>query len=149
LAPLSLSVDCAGINIMGTENPYHQVISGDEKHRPGDAKSEYETILKDIEETFGIVPGFMKALPQEVLVHDWPLWKKYTLEQTAIPGKYRELGGLAVAANIKCPYCQLMHTAMAQFHGATQEELAEEYYLASLTARQMRCFAIVRSACLC
>jgi alkylhydroperoxidase/carboxymuconolactone decarboxylase family protein YurZ len=24
---------------------------------------------------------------------------------------------------------------MAQFHGATQEELAEQYYLASLTAR--------------
>jgi AhpD family alkylhydroperoxidase len=70
-----------------------------------------------------------------VLIHDWPLWKKYSLEQSAIPGKYRELGGLAVAANIKCPYCQLMHTAMAQFHGATQEELAEEYFLASLTAR--------------
>jgi len=97
--------------------------------------SEYEDIFKDIEETFGIVPGFMKALPQEVLIHDWPLWKKYSLEQSAIPGKYRELGGLAVAANIKCPYCQLMHTAMAQFHGATQEELAEEYFLASLTAR--------------
>ncbi|MGZ6281560.1 MAG: hypothetical protein ACXWPP_23260 [Ktedonobacteraceae bacterium] len=29
--------------------------------------SDYETILKDIEETFGIVPGFMKALPQDVL----------------------------------------------------------------------------------
>jgi AhpD family alkylhydroperoxidase len=70
-----------------------------------------------------------------VPIHDWPLWKKYSLEQSAIPGKYRELGGLAVAANIKCPYCQLMHTAMAQFHGATQEELAEEYFLASLTAR--------------
>jgi len=48
--------------------------------------------------------------------------------------KYCELGGLAVAANIKCPYCQLMHTAMAKFHGAIQEVLAEVYYLAILTA---------------
>ena len=50
---------------------------------------DYENTLKEIEETFSIVPGFMKPLPQDVFVHDWPLWKKYCLEQTAIPGKYR------------------------------------------------------------
>jgi len=27
---------------------------------------QHEDTLKDIEETFGIVPGFMKALPEEV-----------------------------------------------------------------------------------
>ena len=32
--------------------------------------SEYEDIFKDIEETFGIVPGFMKELPQEVPIND-------------------------------------------------------------------------------
>lgn len=96
---------------------------------------EYEDTLRDIEKTLGLVPGFMKALPKDVLVHDWILWKKYIFTQTKIPGKYRELGGLAIAANIKCPYCQLMHTAMAKFHGATDEELAEVYYLSSLTAR--------------
>ncbi len=97
--------------------------------------SEYEDTLNDIEKTYGIVPGFMKALPKDVLIHDWPLLKKYQLGQSSIPAKYRELGGLAVAANIKCPYCQLTHTAMAKFHGASDEELAEVYYLASLTAR--------------
>ena len=96
---------------------------------------EYEDTLKDIEKTLGIIPGFMKALPNDVLIHDWALWKKYTLGQTKIPAKYRELGGLSVAANIKCPYCELMHTALAKFNGATYEELAEVYYLASLTAR--------------
>ncbi len=95
----------------------------------------YDETLKDIEATLSIVPGFMRALPHDVLVHDWPLWKRYSLGESAIPGKYRELGGLAVAANIKCPYCAVMHTAMAKYHGATQEELAEVYYLASLTAR--------------
>jgi AhpD family alkylhydroperoxidase len=96
---------------------------------------DYPETLKDIEKTIGIVPGFMKALPEEVLVADWSLWKKYTLGETAIPAKYRELGGLSVAANIKCPYCEAMHTAMAKYHGATDEELREVYYLASLTAR--------------
>ena len=95
----------------------------------------YEETIKDIEATIGLVPGFMKALPKEVLVHDWQLWKKYTLGTTKIPSKYRELAGLEIAANIKCPYCELMHTAMAKFYGATDEELAEVYYLASLTAR--------------
>lgn len=96
---------------------------------------EYEDTLKDIEKTFGIVPGFMKGLPQEVLVHDWPLMKMYTVGETKIPAKYRELMGLAVAANIKCPYCQLFHKSAAQMMGATPEEFAEVAFLASYTSR--------------
>ncbi len=96
---------------------------------------EYQDTLNDIKATLGIVPGFMKGLPEDVLVQDWPLFKKYTGGQTAIPNKYRELGGLMVSANIKCPYCALFHTEMAKMNGATQEELSEVYFLASFTAR--------------
>ncbi len=96
---------------------------------------EYEDTLKDIEKSLGIVPGFMKGLPQNVLIHDWPLFKKYTLGESKIPAKYRELMGLAVAANIKCPYCQLFHKSAAQMMGATPEELAEIAFLASNTSR--------------
>ncbi len=96
---------------------------------------QYQETLDDIKETIGIVPGFMKALPEDVLMHDWPLWKRYSLEESEIPGKYRELMGLSVAANIKCPYCLAMHTDMAKAHGATDEEIREVYYLASLTSR--------------
>ncbi len=96
---------------------------------------EYENTLKDIQKSLGIVPGFMKALPPDVLVHEWPLFKKYTLEETKVPAKYRELMGLAVAANIKCPYCQLFHKSAAQMMGATPEELAEIAFLASHTSR--------------
>ena len=95
----------------------------------------YEDTLKDINGSMGIVPGFMKALPEEVLVHEWPLWKKYTLEKSEIPEKYRELMGLSVAANIKCPYCVFFHSAMAKMAGATDEEIAETVFLASLTSR--------------
>ena len=43
--------------------------------------------------------------------------------------------GLPVAANIKCPYCAFLHTAMARMAGATDDEVAETMFLASLTAR--------------
>ncbi|MDD1743639.1 MAG: carboxymuconolactone decarboxylase family protein [Methanomassiliicoccales archaeon] len=97
--------------------------------------SDIDDTLKDIKKTMGIVPGFMKALPDEALVHEWPIWKRYTLEESEIPEKYRELMGLAVAANIKCPYCLFFHKAMAKAAGATDEELAEVAMLAGLTSR--------------
>ena len=97
--------------------------------------SEYEDTLKDIESTIGIVPGFMKALPEDVLVKEWPLFKKYELGESRIPAKYREMIGLAISANIKCPYCQLFHTETAKMMGATDEEFAEVAFLASFTSR--------------
>ena len=96
---------------------------------------EYEDTLKDIEKSLGIVPGFMKGLPKDVLLHDWPLFKKYVLGESKIPAKYRELMGLSVAANIKCPYCILFHKSAAQLYGATPEEFAEIAFLASYTSR--------------
>ncbi len=96
---------------------------------------EYEDTLKDIETSMGIVPGFMTALPKDVLIHDWPLMKRYTLGESKIPAKYRELIGLAVSANIKCPYCQLFHKGVAGLYGATEEEFAEVAFLASYSAR--------------
>ena len=96
---------------------------------------QYENALQDIKKTLGIVPGFMKAIPKDVLIQDWPLMKKYMAGESEIPAKYREFMGLAVAANMKCPYCTLMHTAMANMYGATDKEISEVAFLASLTAR--------------
>ncbi len=77
----------------------------------------------------------MKAIPKDVLTKDWTLLKKYQLGESVIPQKYREFIGLAIAANLKCPYCTLMHTAMATGYGATSDEISEVAFLASLTAR--------------
>ncbi len=63
----------------------------------------YEDTLKEIETTIGIVPGFMKALANDVLIQEWPLFKKYVLGESTIPAKYREMIGLAIAANTRCP----------------------------------------------
>ncbi len=95
----------------------------------------YEDTLKEIEASLGLVPGFMKALPEDVLLADWPLMKKYGLGESKIPGKYREMIALAVAANLKCPYCQLFHTGAAKLQGASDDELKEVYFLASFTTR--------------
>ncbi len=95
----------------------------------------YDETLDDIEESLGIVPGYFEALDEQDLVNEWPNFKRHGLEETAIPAKYKELIGLAIAANIKCPYCQLFHREAAKMHGATDEELAEISFLASWTTR--------------
>jgi hypothetical protein len=63
---------------------------------------DYGDTLKDIEGAFGFVPGFMKAVPKDLLVKEWPLMKKYQLGESLIPQEYREFVGLAIAANPKC-----------------------------------------------
>lgn len=95
----------------------------------------YDETLTDIEETLGIVPGFMAAVPEDVMVHEWPVFKQYALGESEIPPKYRELIELAVAATLKCPYCQAFHRGAAEMHGASEEELAEVGVLASMTTR--------------
>lgn len=95
----------------------------------------YEDTLADIRSTMGIVPGFMEALPEDVLINDWALMKRYQYGESEVPAKYREMIGLAIAANLKCPYCQHLHLAMAKGQGATEAELSELDFLASFTSR--------------
>jgi AhpD family alkylhydroperoxidase len=85
----------------------------------------YEQTRREIETTFGSIPGFLNAVPEDVLVQMWPMMKKYMLGQSKIPSKYREMISLAVAATLKCPYCETFHRASAKMNGATDEELAE------------------------
>lgn len=99
------------------------------------ADQDYDATVDDIEASLGIMPGYFEALNDQDLVNEWPNFKRYELEETEIPAKYKELIGLAIAANIKCPYCQLFHREAAKMHGATEEELAEAAFLASWTAR--------------
>lgn len=94
-----------------------------------------QEIYKDIEQTCGLVPEQFKVLPEESLEHDWELFKRYQLsDQTAIPAKYKQLIGLAVAGAIRCPYCTLFHTEAAKLMGATGAEIEEAVHLAKETA---------------
>jgi len=55
------------------------------------------------------------------------------LGETAIPNRYKELIGLAVAAHLKCRYCIYFHTRAAQAFGATDEQLREACAMGGLT----------------
>lgn len=89
------------------------------------ATLEYDKTLDDISKAMGFVPGFFKGIPTDALPHMWPVFKKYELGTSLIPQKYREMIGLAVAATIKCPYCEMYHRSAAKIYGATDEELNE------------------------
>lgn len=90
--------------------------------------------LRDIEQTFGEVPTFIRSVPREGLPGLWSELK--TLEiapDTAIPPKYKSLIGLGVSSQIPCPYCVYFDTESAKLDGATEQEIQEAVTVASLS----------------
>ncbi|MGA8265422.1 MAG: carboxymuconolactone decarboxylase family protein [Ignavibacteriaceae bacterium] len=73
----------------------------------------------------GSVPVMFEKMPMQVRVNAWELFKSINNPKTAIPSKYGELIGLAVAAQIPCEYCIIAHTTLAKLFGATDEEVEE------------------------
>jgi AhpD family alkylhydroperoxidase len=92
-----------------------------------------QQVYRDIEEAMGVVPGFLKKLPDSTLELEWELMKQSQMAPGAIPSKYRELIGLAVAAATRCRYCTLFHTEMAKLNGATDEEIEDAVHFAKST----------------
>jgi len=93
-----------------------------------------EQIYKEIEGMFGLVPSFIKTIPDSTLEPEWELFKKIQIEEGAIPNKYRELIGLGLSAVSKCRYCTLFHTEMAKLFGATDREIEEAVHYAKSSA---------------
>lgn len=91
-------------------------------------------VYKEIEETFGLVPSFMKTIPDSTIEQEWELFKKIQIEAGEIPNKYRELIGLGLSAVSKCRYCTLFHTEMAKLYGASDEEIEEAVHYAKSSA---------------
>jgi len=93
-----------------------------------------EQVYEEMEQTLGLVPSFFKAIPESTLELEWELFKKIELEETAIPNKYRELIGLAMAGVTKCRYCAFYHTEAARLFGATDEEIEDAMHYAKAVA---------------
>lgn len=100
-----------------------------------ESPADFDETVADIEESLGIVPGYLEALPEQELVNEWPNMKRFLFGETEIPPKYREIVGLTIAANLSCPYCSHFHKGAAELHGATEAELAAASFLASYTPR--------------
>ena len=95
-----------------------------------DAKATYA----EMKNLFGLVPSFFKAFPEEAIAPAWDAYKGLELNpNTALPGKVKELIGLAVAAQIPCRYCTYFHTQAARLNGASDRELKEAIVMSSLT----------------
>ncbi len=93
-----------------------------------------EQIYGEIKEMFGLVPGFLKTVPDSTLENEWELLKKIQVDEGAVPNKYRELIGLGISAVTKCRYCTLFHTEMAKLFGATDREIEEAVHYAKSSA---------------
>lgn len=92
-----------------------------------------EQIYTDMKKTIGLVPSMFKSIPDDTLELEWNLFKKTELEEGALPGKYRELIGLGIAAVTKCKYCTFFHTEVAKMFGATDEEIENALRFAKST----------------
>lgn len=109
-------------------------------HPPGEHKmpgamtttGDIQSTYKDIQATMGSVPNFFKAMPESVLPGAWEVMKNVELsDNTAIPRKYKELIGLAVAGQIPCNYCSYFHQEAARANGATDQEIKEAVALSA------------------
>jgi AhpD family alkylhydroperoxidase len=93
---------------------------------------EAQAAYKDIQETLGQVPTFFHAMPDSAIEGAWAEMKNVQMNpNTALPGKYKELIGLAVSAQIPCKYCIYFHTEAAKTNGATEQEIKEAVAIAA------------------
>lgn len=95
--------------------------------------SSNKEVLREVEEMFGKVPGWLRAMPEQGLAGFWTLMRDFHLAETKIPNKYKELIGIAVSGATRCKYCTLFHAEAAKLFGATDEEIAEASLMAGVT----------------
>ena len=93
-----------------------------------------KTARADIQQTLGLVPGFFGSFPDAGLAGAWREMKGLQLNpNTAIPNKYKELIGLAVASQVPCRYCVAFHTKVAsELDGAAPAEVQEAIVMAGI-----------------
>jgi AhpD family alkylhydroperoxidase len=95
--------------------------------------SKKSDVYKDIKESFGQVPTWLKDVPDQALSGFWSVMKDFYLAETALPNKTKELIGIAVSGATRCRYCQLFHTEAARLFGATDVEIAEAAMMSGVT----------------
>lgn len=93
-----------------------------------------EETYKEIEATYGVLPGFMKAYPKNAIAGAWAMTKGLEIdESSALDAKTKSLINIAVAAQIPCRYCVWLDTKFAKQMGATDDEIAAAVAQAGLT----------------
>lgn len=88
-------------------------------------------IYREMETMFGVVPSFVKGIPDSVLEPEWNLFKTLQLIEGPIPTRYRALIGLGVAAAARCRYTELFYKEVASVNGATEQEIEHAVHSAA------------------
>ena len=95
-----------------------------------DASKKMQTEMK---QSLGAIPPQFKVFPEHLHIAAWEMMKARQSPEAALPAKYSELIGLAVASQIPCTYCVYFHTEMAKMLGASQAEIQEAVASAAQT----------------
>ena len=104
---------------------------------PPNAVKDSQSVYLDVERSYGLVPGFIKAFPTSGVVGAWKAMRDVEMNpKGALPPKVISLVGLAVASQVPCHYCVLADAAFAKASGATDAEISEAIAMAAFT-RQM------------
>ncbi len=110
---------------------YTTVMSGNANiNNSGTNTMTRDQVYADMKATFGEVPSFFTYMPDDELSLEWALFKHMGTTPGAVPDKYRELIGVAVAGTLKCRYCTYYHTQMAKLAGATDAEIEDAMHVA-------------------
>lgn len=96
--------------------------------------AERQAIYAEMEQMLGLVPSFMKHVPDNSLKLEWELMKQVQMVPGAVPNKYRELIGVAISSITKCRYCSYFHTQFAKLNGATDAEIEDAIHYAKSSA---------------
>jgi AhpD family alkylhydroperoxidase len=98
------------------------------------AKAGAAAARADIAKTLGFVPQLFLKFPDEMVPGVWDEMKGLQMNpHTALPGREKELIGLAVASQIPCKYCIIGHTEFAKLNGASETEIGEAVAMAAIT----------------
>jgi AhpD family alkylhydroperoxidase len=100
-----------------------------------------DAVYRDVEQTFGFVPDWIRAYPQAGIVGAWKEMKAIEVEPSVLSPKAKELIGLGVAAQVPCSYCTYFHTQSAKAAGASAGEIREAAALAGLARHWTTIFA--------
>jgi AhpD family alkylhydroperoxidase len=88
----------------------------------------------DIERSWGFVPTFLRAFPDEAIAGAWREWKAIEMNPDApLDSKSLGLISLAVAAQIPCKYCVIADSMFSkELGGATEREQHEAITMAAM-----------------
>jgi AhpD family alkylhydroperoxidase len=89
---------------------------------------------KDIEQTFGFLPEFLRRVPDSALPGAWTELETLKLSSTTqLSAKHKALISLAVASQVPSEACVLSETAFAKLAGASEREIQEAVGMAAIT----------------